>query len=399
MSARLLLFIGGLVISGATKAGPLSMEPSIGLASEYASNPILNSGQANAQSNEAILMDDPIHYDLDSLRFAVDPSLRYGDSGGYSSLASNYYHLNGSATCLSDLSTLSAKIALARDSSLYQYGLSSNGLGVRTDSISTALDWQRQFTERSSFTVDGGWSRVLYNQQATDSGLDDYRYFSAAATAAYAASERSTLQLSGTAGQYDALDGITASRSFGLQLGLERKLSEIWNLSSSVGYSKSSNSQKIYTGQYVIGSTTYGPYYVGTLHATQHGAVFDAAVARTGETLTVKAHLSRAYRPGGYAFLSREDIADVDLKYLRSDRWTFGSKVTYQNTATPATNSALYTTHFLSTELSAGWNWTPNWLISLTTRWVRVRYDLPPIGAQSTSISMQITRQFLRIDL
>jgi len=387
------------VISGTNRAGPLSMEPMIGVASEYASNPFLNSSQARAQNNQALLFDDPTRYDLDSLHIAIDPSIRYGDSGSYASLASNYFHLSGSTILLSDLDTLTLKAGLGRDSSLYQYGLASDGVGVRSDSNSASLDWQHTLTERGSIALDGGWSRVLYSQGAAATGLVDYRYYSAGATASYALTERNTLQLTVNAGQYSALDNLTSSRNFALRLGFDRKLTEIWSLSTSLGYAKSNNSEKIYSGPVFVGSVEYGPYYLETVHASQRGPVFNAGVTRTGETVTFKAYASRAFLPSGFAFLSRQDIADIEANYLRSDRLSFGAVLSYQTTATPAPNASLYSTHYFSGQLSAAWHWTPNWLITLNTRWIKVRYDLPPVEAQSTGVSLQISRQFYRIDL
>jgi hypothetical protein len=49
--------------------------------------------------------------------------------------------------------------------------------------------------------------------------------------------------------------------------------------------------------------------------------------------------------------------------------------------------------------LSADWHWTQNWIISLHTTWVGSKYDMPAISARSTGASLEVSRQFLRIDL
>ena len=108
---------------------------------------------------------------------------------------------------------------------------------------------------------------------------------------------------------------------------------------------------------------------------------------------------SRAFRPSGFEFLSRADVAEIGVSFTRSERWKFGAKVNYSNTATPAPGGGLATVRYLSGQLSADWHWTPTWVISLNTTWVNVKYVTPPISAQSTGVSLQISRQFLRIDL
>ena len=128
--------------------------------------------------------------------------------------------------------------------------------------------------------------------------------------------------------------------------------------------------------------------------------IFDnASLTRRGEQLTLTASASRAFLPSGFEYLSRQDIAELSLNYTRSERWTFGAKVDYQNTATPYSNGALLSVRYFSGQLSADWHWTQNWVISLHTNWVSSKYEMPSISAQSTGASLEISRQFLRIDL
>jgi hypothetical protein len=392
--------VGGLLVSCASKAEPWSTEPLVGFASEYASNPYLQSEDARSRSDEALLFNAPTHYDGDSTHFSVTPSMRYSDSrGGYASLASNYYHLNSAASFLGDLDSLQLTAAAGRDSSLYQYGLSSNGLGVRTDAYSAGVDWQRQITERFGFELDGNWSRVAYNQEAALSGLVNYRYISAGPALNYLLSERDKLQVQATAGQYRALDGNTESRNYSLQLGFNRSVSELWTLATSAGYSRSNNSERLYFGPFFIGPVEFGPYYVGTLHTVQEGPIYSVSLARQDEKLTFKGSLSRAFLPSGFVYLSREDVAEVSLSDTVTERWTLAAKMDYQDTATPTSSGLLSKEHYISGQCSAAWKWTPEWALSLSATWVNVKYDLLGLTAQSSGVNFEISRQFLRIDL
>jgi len=381
------------------RAGPLSTEPLLGVVSEYASNPYLLPSGEHAVSDVAVLLSAPTYYDLDSVHYSLLPSIRYSDSGSYASLNSNSFHLNGSAIFSSDLDTLSLTAALGRDSSLYQNGLASNGVGVRTDSSAAALDWQRGITERCLIELDAAWSREQYSQNAAAAGLDDYRYLSVGGSASYAVSELDKLQISATSGKYTALDGITGSRSYSLQLGFNRRLTEIWTLIAAAGYSRSNNSADVYGAPYFIGTTEYGPSYLGTAKSTQDGPIYSASLTRTGEAFTLKASASRIYAPSGFEFLSRQDIAAVDLTYVRSERWKFGTQIKYQITADPGPDGETYTARYYSAQFSADWNWTPTWVVSLHTTWVKSSYEAPLLSAQSSGVSLEISRQFLRIQL
>lgn len=388
MRARLLLLVGSLLTSVA-RAGPLSTTPLIGVSADYASNPYLLSSGGHSVSDAALLMSAPTLYDLDSAHFALVPSFRYSDSGSYASLNSNYVHVNGSAQFLTDVNSLSMTGSYGRDSSLYQNGLISGGVGVRSDSSSAGIDWQRAMTERSKFELDAGWSRVLYDQSAEQEGLVNYHYLSEGSILSYDLTERNKLKVLAGAGQYTALNGITESKNYYLQLGLDRKLTELWTLSTSVGYSRSDNSQKIY----------YGPYYLGMVTSEQKGTVYSASLIRQREVWTLTARASRAYLPSGFEYLSRQDLASLVANYTLSERWAFAAEGDFTTTATPSSTGELATVRYYSGKLSASWNWTPQWVISLQATWVRVKYELPPENPQSSGISLQISRQFLRIDL
>jgi len=389
VSARLLLLLGALLASGGCKSDPLSVEPWVGLITEYASNPYLQVTGPVSESDVAILLNSPVKYDLDAAHFALTPRIRYSDSGTYASIASNYFHLDGSAQYQTDLDSLTLTGGVGRDSSLYYNGLSSNGVGVRTDSEQLATDWQRVITPRSTFELNLGWSRVQYDQGAESSGLSNYRYFSGGPSLTYALSERDTLSATSSAGFYKTLDGVTESKSYNLQLGFSRQLTEIWTLSTSAGYSRSDNSANVY----------FGPFLLGTEESEQNGPVYKATLIRKGELVDLTATASRAYIPSGFAFLSRQDIAQFGMHYNYSERWSFTASGTYQREQDPASSGAFATRSYFSAAGSANWKWTPNWLLTLNLIKVNENYESLGLKAASSGVSFEISRQFLRIDI
>jgi hypothetical protein len=389
VSARLLILVGGILASSVSRGGPLSMDPSLGVATEYSSNPYLVTLGGRAVQDVAVIMSAPTRYDLDSAHFALTPSVRYSSSGSYASLNSNYLHLDGSGVFADDLNLLTITAGFGRDSSLQQSGLSSNGLGVRSDGSAAGLDWQRTLTERLSMALDASWNRVLYNQGAELTGLLDYRYVSFGSTATYAIDKRDKFKMLAGAGEYTALDGVTKSKNYNLQTGFDRQLSELWTASVTAGYARSDNTEDLF----------FGPFLLATIESEQKGPVYNASLVRAGEQLKLTLSASRTFRPSGFEFLSRQDMAEVNLGYTYSERWKFGMKADYQNTNTPLASGLSTGVRYFSGALSADWNWTPTWIISLRANWVSVKYELPPEAAQSTGVSLEISRQFLRIDL
>lgn len=399
MKARLLLIMTGVWACGAVRASSLSTEPSIGVASEFSSNPYLLSAGGHDVGDIALLASAPTHFDADADHFSLTPGIRYSSSGSYASLSSNYFHLDGNATLTRDLDTLTLTSSIGRDSSLYQSGLKSNGIGVRSDSSLASIDWQRTLSERMTLNMDVSWNRVLFSQAADLNGLVDYRYLSEGGTVKYSWSERTSFLVSASAGQYSSLTDITSSKNYNLQIGATTLLTELWTLSAGAGYAKSENQQKLFYGPYFIGGVQYGPYYLGTDSSTQKGPVLSVNLQRQGENFTVAATASRVYRPSGFEFLSRTDSADISGKYRRTERLDFGLSAEFQQVATPGSNGAVDRVRYLKGVASTDWRWTENWTVSLSATWVKVKYEIPPVNTDSTGASLKITRQFGRVDL
>jgi hypothetical protein len=367
-------------------AGPWSIEPRLGVSADYDTNPGLREVDAVSEEHVAALFNLPLRYDADDVELALMPSGRLSNSSGYSSLASNYLHLDLSAQFINDLGSTSVQGGVARDSSLYHAGELVNGVGVRRDSAVTAVDWTRSITERIQTQLDANWSRVTYDQPPNATVLVDYRYISGGPTLAYALSERNTLKLLGNYGVYNSLDGITESKSRNLQLGLVRQLSELWSLSANLGYSRSQNSQKIF----------FGPFFLGTESFDQSDAVYSVNLSRQGEKLNLSAGISRAELPTGLAFLSRQDGANLSAVYKYTERWDFSATAAYERAQNPTLTGAVTSVRYLNAQATANWHWTPEWIVSLHAGRINQTLGSPAFTVGSTGVSLDIVRQFLR---
>jgi len=372
-------------------ASPWSIEPRLGVSTDYSTNPELRAVDPVSEEHVAALFNLPLRYDADGEEFSFAPSGRISNSRGYSSLASNSARVDSAAQFASDLGTWALQGAWSRDSTLYGSGLVAYGygVGVRRDSANVAGDWTRSLTERFQVQFDANWSHVHYDQPANATALVDYRYLSAGPTFAYAATERDTLKLLGNAGIYQSLDRITESKSDSLQVGYVRQLTEIWSLSTNVGYSQSKNSQKFY----------FGPFYLGTLKSNQDGTVYSVNLTRQGERFNLNGGVSRALQPTGFAYLSRQDSVSLNAAYAYTERWNFSLNGAWEKESDPIRSGETIHLRYLSVQATASWSWTPQWVLSLHASRNSREYGPPSISANSSGVSFDVVRQFLRTDL
>ncbi len=372
-------------------AGPWSIEPRVGVSTDYSTNPELRAVDPVSEEHVAALFNLPLRYDADGEEFSLAPSGRLSNSKGYSSLASNSVRVDSAAQFVSELGSWSLQGAVSRDSTLYSSGLVAYGygVGVRRDMATAAADWTRSLTERFQAQLDASWSHVNYDQPKYSTSLVDYRFLSAGPTLAYAATERDTLKLLGSAGLYQSLDGITQSKSDNIQLGYVRQLSEVLSLSASAGYSQSKNSAKFY----------FGPFYLGTVNANQDGTVYSVNLTRQGERFNFNGGISRALQPTGFAYLSSQDSVTANASYAYSERWNFSVNGAWQKESDPIRTGETIHLRYLNMQMTAAWNLTPQWVLSLHASRNSREYGPPRVSANSTGVSLDVVRQFLRTNL
>jgi hypothetical protein len=381
------------ISAGRVRDEPWAITPKLGISGYYYTNPTLASNGGSAFENVAALVDLPVTYDADALEILVRPSGRLGNEKGYYSLASNYAHLDSSLQYSTDLSSTTLQGEVARDSSLYFGGGLNNGIGVRRDSKAASADWTRSITERAQFQLDASWSEVQYNQTANETGLTDYRYITAGPTFGYSFTERDTLQIIGNAARYQSLDGISESKSGSLQLGYVRQLDELWKLTVNAGYSRATNSEKVYF-------TFFGfQFYLGTYTTNQDGGIYSVNLTRQAEQFTFAGTVSRVLQPTGFAFLSRQDAVSFTTTYKQSERWDYGLTFTWQEAQTPEFQGEVFNERYLNSQLSANWHWTERWTLQLQANRIAQHYGPPAITAASNGVNLSIYRQFLRTDL
>jgi len=383
-------------VASHSSAGVWGTQPLLGIAADYASNPALLDQPDTAETHAALLLDAPTTYVGDAVKLSVLPSFRLSNAEGYSSLDSDYEHLTVGNEFDTERGVVTVTGAVARDSSLYRDYLLNGSTGVRRDTTSADVNWDRHLTERFDFDTDVNWTRLRYGQASAGVGtLVDYKYTSITPSLNWLQSERGKLTVSANVGRYNSLDGTTKSTSANLQLGLVKQLSEIWSLTATAGYSRAND--EIDTRQEFIEFTPNGPILVivpVALKSRQNSSVYSVNLSRQTELLLVSFISSRQLAPTGFQYLSRQDNYDIKATYNESPRWVLSGDVHRINYQLPNNSGVITDLNVTSVQFTANWQWTEHWTLTMNASRVMDHYNSVRFSIESTGVGLELSRQF-----
>jgi hypothetical protein len=318
----------------------------------------------------------------------LDPSFRFTDNSGYTSLVSNYEHLTAAGELDGERSTLKMTAIAERDSSLYRDYNLNGSTGVRQDTALADLSWLRALTERLNFNFDANYQRVRYGQSNGAATLTDYAYSSASPSLAWQTSERNSLTLAGSFSLYNSLDGTTRSTDSHLEVGFARKLDELWTFTAKGGLSRESNQIHEY----------FGPYLLGTFKSSKNGTVFSADLTRQGTLLATTISASRTLTPSGFAFLSRRDLYQLAVSYPYSERWTLQGYVRFRKEQYPQFFGPTVELKYTDLGLSAAWLATERWTLTVAASHIAAKYGQTAFNVTESTLSVALQRKFNRIE-
>jgi hypothetical protein len=377
------------------QAGVWGTDPSIGIVGDYSTNAQLLEVAHTAETDGALLLNAPTTFNGNGVELYVTPSFRFSNSTGYSAVTSDYERLNVKGEFDTVLDVFTAGAGVSRDSSLYYDYLTDGGVGVRRDSWTADLNWDRRLTERTNFDTDVATTEVRYARATGIFTLTDYRYTSISPTIAWDSSERGKLNIQASVGRYDSLNGTTSSRSANLQAGFVRQLSEIWSLTATAGYSRSLNR---FTGdEEFLVFTPNGPEIVIVpfkLESTQSGTVYSLNLGRKGERLSLNATASRQLTPTGFEYLTQLTAYELTATYSYSDRLSFTGDLRYMRYQSPQQQGFGYESTPKYVGISASWRWTERWTATIGASYVTDRYSPPSVNVSSSEVSITLSRQF-----
>jgi hypothetical protein len=380
----------------------LSSESSVGLSSEYSSNPFLVSSGARAAESIALLANLPATYTSDTQTLNLVPQVRFAETHGDVALLSNYQYLDATWVVNSERNTFTAIADWHHDSTLYNVfenaQLSGRSLD-RQEEIGN-LTWKRGLSELSDLQFSGSWDKVAYSERS-NTGLLNFSYAQGAVQFNHALSELWKWTSSVGFGRYELLNHDYSSDNRFVQTALERALSETWSVTAQVGYSLLNAHQQGNICCELVAEPTglvleVIPFSQSASHGTGNYAL---TFERKSERLVLDLVASRAVLPSGLGVLVTQDDESVKARFLWNERWTLTGALHAAQLVDSLHTVNLGDRRYADFDLGANWMWTEHWTLQIQTDYVLQRVVSSVPASSGFMVRLNLMRQFGHIQL
>src|SRR5450631_492995 len=391
-----------LALCGAALGDTLSSESSVGLSSGYNSNPFLEPSGAKAAESLAVLANLPATYTSNTQSLDLIPRLRFAETHGAEALLSNYQYLDGVWHVNGPLSTLTVSADWHHDSTFYAPFENAALLGrdLRRQEETANLDWRRDLTERNDLHLSGSWDKVNYSQ-SVGTGVQNFSYAQVLLAFDHALNERWKWTNTVGVGRYELIGQRYRSDDRFVQTALTRELSERWSLTAQVGYSYLSTSdQGSVCCKILLGPNGYFLQAIPITQSESRGSgTYALTIERRTERLVMNLAISRAIQPSGLGALLTQDDVSLKASIPWTERLTLGATLHGARITDPLQQLALGDRRYADFDLNATWLWTEHWTLQLQGAYLVQRLISAGPSASSTSVYLNLLRQFGRIRL
>jgi hypothetical protein len=399
-------FIAGCMLmsglSAVTLGDTLSSESSVGLSSEYSSNPYLVNSGAHPAESIAAVANVPATYTSDTQTFDFVPRLRFAETHGYVALLSDYQYLDATWHVNSERNSFTAIADWHHDSTLYNAFENGALLGRslrRREEIGN-LNWKRELSERSDLQLSGSWDQVAYSQSA-QSGLVNYDYAQGQVQYDRALSERWQWTSAVGFGRFEQVNHSYRSDNRFVQTSLIRALSERWSMTAQVGYSYlTAHEQGYICCEIVAVPGGLALQYIPLNQSASRGAAsYVLSLERKGKRWVIDLAASRAILPSGLGALVTQDDVSLKASIPWTERWTLAATLHGAQLTDSLTQLNLGERRYANFDFSANWLWTEHWTLQFQTSYVlqRVVSGLPT--SSGATVYVNLMRQFGHIRL
>jgi hypothetical protein len=389
-------------LSAVTLGDTLSSESSVGLSSEYASNPFLVTSGAHPAESIAAVANLPATYTNDTQTLDIVPRLRFAETHGYVALLSDYQYLDGTWHINSERNVFTAIADWHHDSTLYnafENGALAGRSLLRREEIGN-LDWKRELSERDDLQLLGSWDQVAYSQSA-QSGVVNFEYGQGLVQYDRALSERWQWTIAGGFGRYEQINHSYSSDNRFVQSALNRALSERWSMMAQVGYSYlSAHEQGFICCKLVVESGGVGLQDIPFNQSASRGAVsYVLSFERKGERWVIDLAASRAIQPSGLGALLTQDEQSLKASIPWTERWTLAATLHAAELTNSLQTLNIGDRRYADFDLSANWLLTEHWTLQIQTSYVMQRVVSGSPTSSGATVYINLMRQFGHIRL
>lgn len=387
--------------SSPVRADTVTSQDSVGVSSEYASNPFLVPDHAESAESVALIANLPITYTSDAQVIDLTPRFRVGQSYGPVAPLSNYEYLDGDWHWSSERNTFVATAEWHHDSTLYNQFENEELLGhdLGRSEQSASLAWQRALSERSDVQLSGSWDQVAYSNNSLES-LTNYRYAQGALEYDRNLTERWRWSTAAGYGQYTLLDGSYRSDQRFAQTTLNAQWSERWATMAQIGYSYlSAHALAEVCCQLEIspGGELYAALIPLVQVASRGAPNFAIEVDHKYERTDLQFALSRAIQPSGLGELLTEDDVSLNASIPWTERVTLSGTLHWSRLRDTLERLDLQGRQFYEVDLNANWQWSEYWTVGLQGSYVQGEVALGIPQSRGETVYLTISRLFRRL--
>ncbi len=374
----------------------MSSESSVGLEADYNSNPFLRSSQIQGAESEAVVANLPATYTSDTISYELIPRLRFATTQGVTALLSDYQYLDADWRLSEERNTVALAGSWHRDSTFYNLfeNTALNGATLHRQEELASASWTRLLGERSDLALSGSYDQVNYAHNPSFAVVS-FDYLQGSLQYDLTLSERWKWSLAAGYGEYQLRDASYRSDNRFAQTTLAYSLSEQWSMSLQVGYSRVTSltqEQQLAIFQAPGGGFEFG-FQTLKVGASQGTDSFAATVERKGERVVLDLAASRAIEPSGLGALLTQDDVSIAANLPLSERWSFGARLHGARLSDPLQQISYSNRRYYDADLNASWLVTEHWTLQLSGTYFLQRYSATAPVADSSSVSLSLSRQ------
>jgi hypothetical protein len=391
------------VLANLGRADTLSSESSVGVSGEYASNPYLLRDHVQAAESIAVIANVPATYTSDTQIINLIPRVRFAETHGPVALLSDYQYLDGDYLWTGERNTFNATAQLHHDSTLYNEfeNAALNGASLRRLEDAATVSYRRELDERSSLQLNGSWDQVRYNKNFPASVID-YSYLQGGLQYDRKLSEHWLWSNSLGYGLYRLPDGAYTSEQRFAQSTFKGTLTERWSMTVGAGYSYLTN----HTHGYIYEAVEIAPGFfvccalVPVAESASHGAPnYALSFERRNARLVLDLTASRAVQPTGFGALLTQDDISLGASYPSTERLTVGATAHWSRLIDPLHQLDLSGRHYYQFVANANWQWTEHWTLQLQASYLQQYLSSQAPGTWGVIVYVNLLRQFGRVRL
>jgi hypothetical protein len=388
---------------GCAFGASLSSESSVGVTSEYNSNPALLASGASPAESVAVLATLPATYTSDAQSFDLVPSLRLAETHGDEQLLTDYQYLDGDWHLHGERNSFSAAIGWHRDSTFYNVYENAvlHGRTLPRLEDTANLAWQRALSELSNLQLSAAWNEVQFSSRSSFR-LNNYSYAQGSLQYDRSLSERWQWTSAVGVGRYDLSGRDSSNETRFVQTSVSSKLSERWSASAQVGYSLLNSSSLGYLCCEIVPEAGgFSLQYVPVQQKSSGGTVNYALTAqRSSELLVWSLVASRSVQPSSLGALLTQDDVSLRANLTWSERMTLGATLHGSSISdTLQTASTLSNGRYADFDLDASWLCTEHWTLAIQLAYNVARANAQTPEGSATRASLTLTRQLGRLRL